>query len=108
MVKCVFCGREESFHKGIHLIKNDGSIDYFCSSKCRKNALNLKRDKKRLKWTDSYRRELEKIAKRKILEEKKAEEKAIKKTAEKPSAEKKAAKEKPAKKAKSAEKIAVK
>ena len=55
MVKCVFCGREEQSFKGVHLIKNDGSINYFCSGKCRKNAINLKRDKKKLKWTNFYR-----------------------------------------------------
>ena len=55
MVKCVFCGKEEHPHKGVHLIKNDGSVDFYCSSKCRKNSLKLKRDKKRLKWTEAYR-----------------------------------------------------
>ena len=55
MTKCVFCGREESPYKGVYLIANDGSINFYCSSKCRKNALNLKRDKKKLKWTEAYR-----------------------------------------------------
>ncbi len=73
MVKCVFCGREDSLHKGVHLIKNDGSINYFCSSKCRVNATKLGRDKKKLKWTDAYRIEkvkLENSAKRKAEEAK--------------------------------------
>ena len=55
MVKCAFCGKEESPYKGVHLIKNDGSINFFCSSKCRRNVLNLKRDKNKLKWTKAYR-----------------------------------------------------
>ena len=55
MVKCVFCGREEYSFKGIHLIKNDGSVNFFCSSKCKKNAIKLKRDKKKLKWTNFNR-----------------------------------------------------
>ncbi len=55
MVKCVFCGKEEYAFRGLHLIKNDGSIAYFCSSKCRLNALKLKRDKRKIKWTDSYK-----------------------------------------------------
>ncbi|MBX4211978.1 hypothetical protein KW787_00785 [Candidatus Pacearchaeota archaeon] len=55
MVKCVFCGKDESFHKGVHLIHNNGTISYFCSSKCRKNALKLERDKRKLKWTEAYR-----------------------------------------------------
>ena len=36
------------------LAKNDGSILWFCSSKCRKNALVLKRDPRKLKWTKKY------------------------------------------------------
>ena len=54
MVKCVFCGKEESLHKGVHLITNDGSIQYFCSSKCRKNARNLKRDRRNIRWTEAF------------------------------------------------------
>ena len=54
MVKCSFCGKEEYAFKGLHLIKNDGSISYFCSSKCRRNALNLKRDKRRIRWTKAF------------------------------------------------------
>lgn len=60
MTKCVFCGREEQYFKGLHLIQNNGEISYFCSSKCRKNALKLKRDKRKLKWTLAYKEELEK------------------------------------------------
>lgn len=60
MVKCFFCGKEESMHKGIHYIRNDGSIWYFCSAKCRKNMLKLKRDKRKIKWTESYKEALHK------------------------------------------------
>ena len=55
MVKCIFCGKEEHAFKGVHLIKNDNTISYFCSSKCRKNALKLKRDKRKIRWTNSFR-----------------------------------------------------
>lgn len=55
MVKCGFCGKEESSFRGVHLIKNDGSIVFFDSSKCRKNALKLERDNKKFKWTEAYR-----------------------------------------------------
>lgn len=54
MVKCFFCGRDESPHKGLHLIRNDGTVSYFCSSKCRKNTLNLKRDKRKIKWAEAF------------------------------------------------------
>ena len=55
MVKCFFCGKDGNSFKGIHLIKNDGTIAYFCSSKCRKNALKLKRDKRRVRWTAAFK-----------------------------------------------------
>ena len=69
MTKCFFCGREESLHKGVHLIKNDGNVEFYCSSKCRKNSLKLKRDKKRLKWTEAYA--LHKVKEAKKTEKKK-------------------------------------
>lgn len=62
MVKCVFCGKENSPIRGVHLIGNDGSVSFFCSSKCRKNTLKLKRDKRRLKWTEAYHVEKKKAA----------------------------------------------
>lgn len=55
MTKCVFCGREESPFRGVHLITNDGFVNFYCSSKCRKNALNLKRDRKKVAWTEAHR-----------------------------------------------------
>jgi len=79
MVKCVFCGEEGQYFKGMHLIKNDGSVNYFCSSKCRKNTLKLKRDKRRLKWASAYGEEKTKAAIRvmnKISSEKKGDGKA--------------------------------
>ena len=54
MVKCNFCGKDEETFKGTHLIKNDGTVSYFCSSKCQKNALNLKRDSRKIRWTESF------------------------------------------------------
>lgn len=60
MVKCSFCGAEEYAFRGIHLIKNDGSIVYFCSSKCRHNALKLKRDKRKVRWAEAFHEKREK------------------------------------------------
>ena len=54
MVKCVFCGKEENSFKGVFLIRNSGAVDYFCSGKCRKNALKLKRDKRKVRWTEAH------------------------------------------------------
>tara|TARA_Y100000034_G_C6618701_1_gene269674 strand:- start:148 stop:372 length:225 start_codon:yes stop_codon:yes gene_type:complete len=60
MVKCIFCGKDEKEHKGIHLLRNDGAISYFCSSKCRKNVTNLKRDKRKIRWTEAFHETREK------------------------------------------------
>ena len=38
-------------------VKSDGSTLWFCSSKCRKNALKLRRDARKLKWTKYYQKE---------------------------------------------------
>lgn len=54
MPKCVFCGKDKDAFRGLHLIRNDGSITYFCSSKCRRNALNLKRDKRKVRWAEAF------------------------------------------------------
>jgi large subunit ribosomal protein L24e len=48
---CSFCNSEISPGKGMMFIKTDGTILWFCSSKCRKNMLKLNRDKKKFKWT---------------------------------------------------------
>jgi len=55
MVKCVFSGKEEHPYKGIHYIRNDGIVDYYSSSKVFKAALKLKRDKRKVKWTEAYK-----------------------------------------------------
>ncbi len=57
----MYCGREEVLFRGIHLITNEGVVQYLCSSKCRKNAFKLKRDKRKLKWTEAYRIALKKM-----------------------------------------------
>jgi|TARA_B110000263_G_C15011719_1_gene375391 large subunit ribosomal protein L24e len=48
--KCTFCGKEIEFGNGTMYIKNNGDISWFCSSKCRKNVLDLKRDYRKYKW----------------------------------------------------------
>ena len=51
---CFFFGKRVDAGKGIMLVKNDGSIQWTCSSKCKKNLRNLKRDPRLFKWTDKY------------------------------------------------------
>ncbi len=72
LAKCVFCGREGEDFRGTYLIKNDGTMSYYCSSKCRKNHLKLGRDKRKLKWTSAFYESRE----RRYAAEKKAHEKA--------------------------------
>ena len=49
---CSFCGKEFLPSSGLMYVRNDGTILRFCSSKCRKASLDLKRDPRKLKWTE--------------------------------------------------------
>lgn len=51
---CSFCGKEIPPGTGLMYVKNDGTILWFCSSKCRKAMLKYHRDSKKLKWTKFY------------------------------------------------------
>jgi len=51
---CSFCGKEIEPGTGKMYVKRDGSILYFCSSKCQKNMLNLGRVPKNITWTKAY------------------------------------------------------
>lgn len=55
-MKCSFC--EENIEKGtgIMFVKKDGKILYFCSSKCEKNLLKLRRVPRNIKWTQTYQK----------------------------------------------------
>lgn len=49
-MKCSFCSREIKQGKGRMYVLRTGKVSYFCSSKCRINALELKRKPQKLKW----------------------------------------------------------
>ncbi|NWK02561.1 50S ribosomal protein L24e [Marine Group I thaumarchaeote] len=51
---CSFCNRPVAKGSGTMFAKNNGTVLWFCSSKCKKNALVLKRDPRKLKWTKKY------------------------------------------------------
>ncbi|MDI9646441.1 MAG: 50S ribosomal protein L24e [Archaeoglobales archaeon] len=51
---CSFCGHEIEPGTGKMLVRRDGRILYFCSRKCEKNMLELKRNPRKLKWTKFY------------------------------------------------------
>jgi len=50
-MKCVYCNKLIPKGTGKELIKIDGKILFFCSSKCQKNMLKLKRKPAKLGWT---------------------------------------------------------
>jgi len=50
-MKCSFCKREIEKGTGKSLVTNEGKILHFCSKKCEKNMLKLKRKARNLKWT---------------------------------------------------------
>jgi len=45
---CSFCNRPIAKGSGTMLAKNDGTVLWTCSSKCKKNLLVLKRDPRKL------------------------------------------------------------
>ena len=48
-MKCSFCKKEIRKASGKMFVKSDGSVFYFCSSKCHNNW-KLKRDPKKVGW----------------------------------------------------------
>ncbi|MBN2014573.1 MAG: TRASH domain-containing protein [Candidatus Altiarchaeota archaeon] len=96
-MECSFCGKE--IEKGTEsiLVTNKGKAFYFCSSKCEKNLLTLRRKPRKIRWTAEYRAEkairLKAIAsKKEAAKPEKKEAKVAEKRSEK--VEKKEAKEK--------------
>jgi large subunit ribosomal protein L24e len=54
---CSFCGTEIEPGTGKMYIKKDGVVFYFCTSKCEKNMIDLKRVPRRTRWTKHYARQ---------------------------------------------------
>ncbi len=52
--QCNFCDRPVAKGSGTMYVKNDSNIMWFCSSKCKKNMLELKRDPRKFKWTKKF------------------------------------------------------
>ena len=80
MVKCSFCGEDLLLGGGKLFAKRDGTVSYFCSNKCEKNQLKLRRNPVDIRWTDSNRkmRKIKSAAKGKTTEAKKGKEDASK------------------------------
>ena len=56
MAKCTFCGIKIEQGTGKIYVEKSGKMLNFCSSKCEKNQLKLKRKGLTTKWTRSYRK----------------------------------------------------
>jgi len=54
MAKCTFCGENIEKGTGKMYVQKDAKILYFCSSKCEKNTLKLKRKPITTKWSSRY------------------------------------------------------
>jgi large subunit ribosomal protein L24e len=54
---CTFCGKEIEPGTGRMYVKKDGVIYQFCTSKCFKNLVELRRVPRRTTWTGWYARE---------------------------------------------------
>jgi large subunit ribosomal protein L24e len=52
--KCSFCGKNFNSTTGMMHVRNDGTLLYFCSRRCRISSLSFGRDSRKLKWTAYY------------------------------------------------------
>lgn len=50
MAQCSFCNNEIARGRGTMFVRESGKVLWFCSSKCEKNMLKLKREPRELKW----------------------------------------------------------
>ena len=53
MVKCSYCGKLIPPGTGLMFVYKTAKVSYFCSGKCEKNALVLKRKPHDMKWGTS-------------------------------------------------------
>lgn len=51
---CSFCGRSIPGGRGTMHVRNDGRILWTCSKKCDKNLFVIRREPRKLKWTEKY------------------------------------------------------
>ena len=54
---CSFCGKEIEPGTGKMYVMADGTVYYFCSSKCQKNMMKLHRIPRKVRWTSAYMKE---------------------------------------------------
>jgi large subunit ribosomal protein L24e len=54
-MKCSFCNRDIEPGTGMSYVQKTGKVLNFCSSKCRKNMLKLKRNPRKTKWVVKWK-----------------------------------------------------
>lgn len=54
---CSFCGDDIEPGTGKLYCKRDGTVYHFCSMKCQKNMLKLKRIPRRVRWSKHYEKQ---------------------------------------------------
>ena len=54
---CTFCGQEIEPGTGRMYVKKDGVVYQFCTSKCYKNMIELKRVPRRTQWSKLHVKE---------------------------------------------------
>ncbi len=54
MKDCTFCGSEIEAGTGKMFVKKDGHVYHYCSSKCQRNMLGLKRVNRYVPWTRAH------------------------------------------------------
>ena len=86
MPKCTFCGNNVRKGTGKLYVYTSGKIANFCSHKCEKNLLKLKRKPLQTRWTQEWIKENKKDSteKKEKVEEAPKEEPAKEKVAEEP------------------------
>jgi len=75
MVKCDFCGTDLPVGGGKLYAKKDGTSYHFCSNKCEKNFIDMKRKPVKVKWTNAYNKLKQTLLLSKEHDKKKSEKK---------------------------------
>ncbi len=55
--QCSFCGTKIEPGTGKIFVKTDGIVFHFCTGKCKKNMVDLKRKDRETRWTRKYAQE---------------------------------------------------
>jgi len=63
MARCSFCGTSIKKGTGKIYAYTSGKVNHFCTMKCEKNLLKLKRKPLNIRWTEAYRKEHKKVDK---------------------------------------------